>query len=382
MGEIDTNPIESVQSAITFFGQSNEQRKNSPTNDKEVEREREIERLERELAAVKVQVEAKDAAHKQALVKLDHYQKTADELSTLLKNSDAKKNFYIKQSEEAISRVVELESVLTAKEAEKLELEEQIEEKSAYIESLQLAMEKAKEALMSCEIELNMLKDEAAYTNDVEAEVESVKRELEKCREQENEAQVEIALLKFQVHKGRSKLAAAEAAEARAQSEKTALYNALQQMGLEAEETEREKRMLKEAAAKLAHPHPHPPQEELMMITTTTTSNKELEDAKRELEVAVCKIGELRTRAEQATSRAQAAEKAKAALEEQNKKRREYKERRKAALAALRLESMAREFVTKSIKEEDEDDDDHTNNNDDDSSKIYQPLGKVLNMKF
>lgn len=33
MGEIDTKPIESVQTALSFFGQRNEQRKNSPTKD-------------------------------------------------------------------------------------------------------------------------------------------------------------------------------------------------------------------------------------------------------------------------------------------------------------------------------------------------------------
>lgn len=37
MGEIDTNPIESVQTVISFFGQSNEQKKNSPIKDEEEE---------------------------------------------------------------------------------------------------------------------------------------------------------------------------------------------------------------------------------------------------------------------------------------------------------------------------------------------------------
>ncbi|KAK6123185.1 hypothetical protein DH2020_043087 [Rehmannia glutinosa] len=99
MGEIDTKPIESVQTALSFFGQRNEQRKNSPTKDEqEVEKSREIETLEKDLANTKLQLEAKDSAYKQALLKIDHHHKTSDQLTTLLKNSDLHKQFYINES--------------------------------------------------------------------------------------------------------------------------------------------------------------------------------------------------------------------------------------------------------------------------------------------
>ncbi|KAK4437018.1 hypothetical protein Salat_0035700 [Sesamum alatum] len=522
MGEIDTKPIESVQTALSFFGHRNDQRKtSSPTkDDQEVEKEREVESLEKELANLKLQLEAKDSAYKQALLKLDHHHKTADELSILLRNSDSQKDYYIGECREANARLNELESaldqlarqlsesgkvkeqlshvtnelestrgrllnmenelvvlqqakldsltqaqamertlseerlkreellrqasemketivhlkvkadeaerenadVLSAKDAEleslakavsdmkeQLEsamkkvkmmhdVENQIVEKSAYIDSLQLQLNAANELRLLSEragsdavSELNKLKesmdlqekknsDQAAYIGLLETElktlsaelesanaeacslkefVESTKTELEKAREKENDAQVEIALLKSELHKGRSKLAAAEA---RAQSEKSALYNALQQMGLEAEETKRENRVLKELAMKSGDEtsiESHKDDEE-----TLHENGKETEDMKKELEAAMTKIGELRTRAEQAISRAEAAEKAKTALEDHIQRRKERKEKRKAAIAALREESFPIDYdSSESVKYES-------------SSKNYQPLGK------
>lgn len=422
------------------------------------------------MANAKLQLEAKESAHKQALLKLDHYQKTTDELSTLLKNSDLKKNFYINESREATSRAAELESALeqmarqlsqseelqsalqgelallreakaesasqmegllrqvaemnetascfkkegadalAAKEAElesalseaeerrgfmikqleaMADLENQLVEKSGCIDSLQAEVKELKmlseKAASDAVSEVNRLREEMELLEkkslDHEAEVEQIrsevkeaneeanrlKMEMEKTKEEENEAQVEIALLKFELHKGRSKLAAAEAAEARAQSEKSALYNALQQLGLEAEETKRENRNLKEALKLADQETLIPSKEHEEEEKGDDGSGREMEEMRIELEAAVAKMGEMRARAEQATSRAEAAEKAKAALEEQNRRRREGRERRKVALEALREESVEREY--ESIKV-------------DTSSKSYQPLGKVLNMKF
>ncbi|KAL0442194.1 UNVERIFIED_CONTAM: hypothetical protein Sradi_0158300 [Sesamum radiatum] len=530
MGEIDTKPIESVQTALSFFGHRNDQQKTStPTkDDQELEKERELESLEKELANIKLQLEAKDSAYKQALLKLDHHQKTADELSILLRKSDSQKDYYIGESHEANARINELESaleqlarqlsesenikeqlshvtselestrdqllnmenelvvlreaklesslqaqaiertlseerlkteellrqasemketivqlkvkaveverenadVLSGKDAEleslakavsekkeQLEsamkkvmimhdLENQLIEKSAYINSLQLQLNVANELRVASEkaasdavSELNRLKettdlhektnsDQATYIGLLEVElkklmaelettnaevcslkesVESTKTELEKARENENDAQIEIAMLKFELHKGRSKLAAAEAAEARAQSEKSALYNALQQMGLESEETKRENKLLKELAMKSGD---ETSTESHKVEETLHENGKEMEDMKKELEAAMTKIGELRTRAEQAISRAEAAEKAKTALEDHIQRRKDRKERRKAAIAALREESLPRDYDSSdSVKY-------------DSSSKNYQPLGKVLNMRF
>ena len=91
-----------------------------------------------------------------------------------------------------------------------------------------------------------------------------------------------------------------------------------------------------------------------------------LELLKKELEVAMVKIGLFRNRAEQAATRAEAAEKAKATIEDQLRMWQEQKQRRKAALAALRVESAPKQFSSPTIEK---------------LPTKYQPLGKVLNMK-
>ncbi|CAI9767282.1 unnamed protein product [Fraxinus pennsylvanica] len=547
MGEIDTKPIESVRVAISLFGES----KDSPTakkNDQELEKEREVESLLKEYASVKVQLEAKDLAYKQALLKLDHYQKTQHELSTLLKNSDSVKIKYIDEYKESNTRINQLESTikeisdkllefenvqkqlshvtneymtsqgqilktetldalikfestkqveamenalleeklkteellrnisklnetifhlqLKAHEVEEVEAEAQLEcteklsaivddfekqllEKSILTDLLQLELEQANE-LYSCSQkiaadaihELNELKEEmeqqqrksldpATYITSLETEferskmelrnaneevgrlngdVESMMAELEKIRtemavnrERDTEVQVEISLLKSELHKGKSKLAAVEAAEARAQSEKSALYHAVQELALEAEEAEKENRELKEIM-KLANEHTKSMElvegelkakyEETgggmevhvtisrkeyevlikkaqhvdQVVEPIHSNEQELKTSKKELEAAILKIGELRARAEQAISRAEAAEKAKVELEEQKRRWKEHQERRKAALAELREESYSKDYIT-SYKH-------------DNVIANYQPLGKVLNMKF
>lgn len=448
MGEIDTKPIESVQTVISYFGQTNEQKKNSPIKDEEQElkKESEVESLEKEVANIKVQMEAKDNIYKQALVMIDHLQKTADDLSILLNKSDLQKDFYINESREAKMRIKELESALeqsahclsesqkaqqqlmndleskqnqlmnmetehkALERALKLQneelvrqsetmhdLENRVMEKSAQFDSLEMELQQLNMLHVSSEkvasnaiFEANKVREEmeahektrleqAGYIDLLETEVKQLrieleheKTELEKSKEQENEGQVEIAMLKFELHKGRAKLAAAEAAETRAQAQKSALYNALQQMGLEAEEMNKENRLLKESMQSADECEI----EETVEKVVNDLFDEEMEKLRRDLEVAMSKMGELRTRAEQAMSRADAAEKAKAVLEEQIRKRKDHKMRRRAALAALREESVARSDdntyndITDTIK------------HDTSANKSYQPLGKVLNMKF
>ncbi|KAK9996148.1 hypothetical protein SO802_020834 [Lithocarpus litseifolius] len=112
MAEVDTKPIEPVQVALSLFGDKGEQRKSRPTSksDKECENEKELEDLSKDLANYKVQLDAKDAAYKQALLKLAHYQKTADELSNLLKISEIERELCIDECREAETRINELES--------------------------------------------------------------------------------------------------------------------------------------------------------------------------------------------------------------------------------------------------------------------------------
>ncbi|XP_022868806.1 cilia- and flagella-associated protein 58-like [Olea europaea var. sylvestris] len=512
---------------------------------KELE-EREVESLLKDLAIVKVQLEAKDLAYKQALLKLDHYQKTQDELSTLLENSDYVKIKYIDECKECNSRINQLESTikeisdkllefedvrkqvshvtneyitsqgqilntetqidelirtkvestmqveamenalreeklkpeellrnisqlnetifhlqLKAHEVEEVEavaqlecteklsaivddFEEQLLEKSIPTDLLQLELEQANE-LYSCSQkvasdanrELNELKEEmeqqrrknlepATYITSLQTELEQSKMELRNANEEagrlnrdresmmaelekirtematnglrDTKVQVEIALLKFELHEGRSKLAAVEAAEARAQSEKSALYHAVQELALVAEEAKKENRELRELM-KLANEYTKSEEfvkgelnakyekTESLMEVHVTISRKEydalikkarhvdqvvepihaneqaLKNLTKEIEAATLKIGELRARAEQAISRAEAAEKAKAELEEQKRRWNEHQEKRKAALAQLREESYSKDYITS-----DEQDNVIAN---------YQPLGAI-----
>jgi len=111
MGEIDTKPIESVQAALSLFEDKADHRKSRPAGtDKESDKEREIEGILKDLANYKVQLEAKDAAYMQALLKLQHHQYTADELSTLLQSIETERDAYIRECKEASTRVDELES--------------------------------------------------------------------------------------------------------------------------------------------------------------------------------------------------------------------------------------------------------------------------------
>ncbi|KAL2455307.1 WEB family protein-like [Abeliophyllum distichum] len=258
---------------------------------------------------------------------------------------------------------------------------------------------------------------------DLNTNVESVKSELEiraemvETREKENEAQVEIVLLKSELQNERSKLAAAEVSEARSKSETSALYNTLQPLALELEEAKKENQELKKAK-KLADEsksnnivelpvenhsqYGELSEEEVCHLNTNVESVadeeqktyeerkdgtdvhetlikknasldenvQEFEGLKKELEVALSKIEEFRIRAEQAISRAEVAENAKTALEEEIKRRRERKERRKAAITALHEELSSRDTSTANGLKLD------------DAVKNDRSLGKVLNIKF
>ncbi|XP_057479162.1 WEB family protein At1g12150-like [Actinidia eriantha] len=555
MGEVDTKPIESVQAALSLFGEG----KYWSTGSDELGKVKELEDLLKDLANVKLQLEAKDSAYQQALLELDHYQKIANELATLLKNSEFEKDMCINECREGIIRRDELESkvkemtdqlsenekigeqislvmtelnttqaellsmenalsdarearlealtreemretelqmekekteellrhvselnetilhssvaaieaekvrcaILSEKEAEieiattkALEAEEELEfvrkeleamkdlenqlmDKSLTIESLQGELEKTNELRCSSEkaasdainelkqqrmdlellemknidqlgciglleMELNQLKIELKNANEemrrvssdaesTRGELQKVKLEIDEIRARETEAQVEIAMLKSELHKGRSRVAAAEA---RAKNEKSGLYLAVQQLAMEAEEAKKENRRLKDEAENAGEGSESSsqdvklpqiaeseckgeddskalviiPMRESKALVERAENIHETENLKKELENASVKIGELRARAEQATSRAEVAETAKLALEDQLRKWREQRGKRRAALAALREESFPKE-ESRSFNYEQ-------------TPKTYQPLSKILNMKF
>ncbi|PHT47699.1 hypothetical protein CQW23_11907 [Capsicum baccatum] len=538
MGEIDTKSIESVQAALSLFGEKSRDHKKkykSTSCINDTEKEEDIRSVLKYLANLKIQLEAKDSAHKQALLKLDHHENTVDELCTLLMSSELEKEIYMIECRglrihvhELESRIQEmddrlLESVMireqlshatselkatqgdlvaardaklealtqeeamedylsteklkneeilwnvsklneiildlqmTAAEAEEntarlrereteleleaanakeevvsmrnqlelmQDLENELLEKFALIDSMKAELQEVNELRAShekvtsgaatevkklnealelqerknwdqsgyislLESELRQLKGELTKANEeatranadsgtMSLELEKIKKEMVEIREKETEAQVEIAFLKSEIHKGRSKIAAAEIADSVAKSEKSALHLALQQLALKAEEAKNENRRLKEASKaskesrneeseegkEEAKAYITIPKEEYVQVHEEPN---EIQVLKKELKTATLKISELRTRAEQAISRAEAAEKRKAALENQIKRWKEHKERKKAALTALREESISREI---------------TEYEPDNSPKIKQPLGKVLRMEF
>nr|XP_048330718.1 protein WEAK CHLOROPLAST MOVEMENT UNDER BLUE LIGHT 1-like [Ziziphus jujuba var. spinosa] len=253
----------------------------------------------------------------------------------------------------------------------------------------------SQEALIDAfKMELNQQKSELKNTNDsaskLSREVEKLnndivkaKAEINEISERETEAQVEIAMLKSEIHKGRSKIAAAEGAKARAEGVKSGLYLAVQQLAVDAGSAKKENERLKQEADKAdeetdssnsVNPHLENPTEELdasqindtdshvtismkeyeslikkaekedsNWLLASQEKDEELEILKKELEAANAKIAEFRNRAVQAVSRAETAEKAKAQIEDQLRKWREHKQKRKAALAALRDVSVPKE---------------------------------------
>ncbi|CAN4086292.1 unnamed protein product [Withania somnifera] len=249
---------------------------------------------------------------------------------------------------------------------EALELQERKNwDQSGYISLLESELRQLKG-------ELSKAKEEAAHANadlgTMSIELEQIKKEMVEKREKESEAQVEIAFLKSELHKGRSKIAAAEVADSVAKSEKAALHLALQRLALEAEEAKKENRRLKETGKASEESLIEESEEGKGEAKASITIPKEeyeqvheepneIQVLKKELKTATVKISELRTRAEQAISRAEAAEKG----------GKNIKERKKAAFKALREESISTEI---------------SEYKSDTSLKAPQPLGKVLKMKF
>ncbi|KAI7986056.1 hypothetical protein LOK49_LG14G00954 [Camellia lanceoleosa] len=357
MGVVDTKSIESIQASLSLFGERSDHRKNRFISCDELERKKELEGLMKDMANYNVQLEAKGSVYRQALLKLNHYQKTANELSILVKSSEIEKDISMNvekaelmetelqmekgMTDELLRHVSELnEAVLHSKMAsnegekeirvvlvekvtelalatttvveaeEKLEymrkllevmqdLENQLMNKFVFINLLQLDLNQTNELCGSFEkrashaiSELNTEKVERldSDTKKMEGELEKARNEIEEISGREKVAQVEIVMLKSEVHKGRSRIAAAKAVEDE--------YEAL------IEKAEK--------------------------VTELVLENYyELENLKKELEFAMVKIAEFRNRAKQVVSRVEAAEK------DRMRNWGEQREWRKIALAAL-----------------------------------------------
>ncbi|KAL5723022.1 hypothetical protein ACHQM5_006468 [Ranunculus cassubicifolius] len=517
MGEVDTKPFESVQAALSLFGEKNDQRKyrSSGSENKQGQKD-EWELTLIEIANYKMQLEVKEYAHKQALLKVESCNIIAAQLYGQLKNCEAERDQSIEKSREARKQIERLESrieemsnllleardtqeqlvrveneldatleeldfvkaELAASEESKVsamtqaehienafELEKEKNEdllrhvsdlneavclsKVAYIESekgrvimssekdeakqrLEKIREKMKmiedmENLLLCKTicidyllseltqakelvsssqhtasiainDLNQLKSEFQFVGsekfkELQSELEVAKEEIDhlnrgidtlaselritknesvEISKRELEGQVEIALLQGEIHKGRSKVAAAEAAEARALSVKSGLYLAVKQLAIEAKSAKIETKELKLESENIeAHIEESPIQktesagriEDACILEPANKS--EIQALKKELEAAKLEIKELRLITDQAMTKADQADKAKIALEGQLRKWREHKERRRAAtIAALREDLTHTDTIPPTIP------------------TPYQPLSKVLNMKF
>ncbi|KAK1359832.1 hypothetical protein POM88_044306 [Heracleum sosnowskyi] len=211
---------------------------------------------------------------------------------------------------------------------------------------------------------------------------EKLKSEVNEIYKKESDAQLEIAKLKSELHREKSKTAVAESYEERAKRENLALELANQHLILKVEEAKCELQILKDFAYKGSEE----PSEVIEIDGTivgeqrnacisfskkefeslvkkaieSEVTNRKIDELKREIETTTTKMEEFRTRAEQAVWRAEVAEKAKASFEEEKSKWVQHEERRKVDFDAFKQESISSK----------------------NTPKIYMPLGKLLKMKF
>lgn len=104
---------------------------------KEMEKEKDVEGLLKDLANCKVQLEAKESAYLQLLHQVEYYQKKAEELSYLLKDCESERDVYIEECREARLRIDELESKVK-------EMADQLTETGKIREQLSLVLSELK----------------------------------------------------------------------------------------------------------------------------------------------------------------------------------------------------------------------------------------------
>ncbi|XP_061346639.1 uncharacterized protein LOC133292260 [Gastrolobium bilobum] len=199
--EIDTKSIEPVRNALSLFGDKDHQKKYQPTKSK-CDCEIEFEELKKELANCKVQLEAKHAAHMQALLKLEHNQKMTHELSSLLKKSDVERNRYTNASSEGKARKEELEYEMKERADQNLETVKVRDQLSHVLSELKATQRE----LLNKETELVAAKDSELNAL---TKVEHLENALKIEKEQKEELMQQVNELEEVIH--RSKLAAIKA---------------------------------------------------------------------------------------------------------------------------------------------------------------------------
>jgi len=222
-----------------------------------------------------------------------------------------------------------------------------IRDQSVYIHTLEMAMSQLKQEVTVAKEEINALN----ITNEsLTCELHEAKAEVNMNKGSGIETQVEIALLKSKLEEHRLLY----------KNEKITHENVYSET--EAEERYSEKNIEHVTGKSLVEKRTG-----VEGVVGEVGRFSEFALMKKELDIASMKISELRARAEQAQSRAEFAENAKAALEDRIRRHKEHRQRRRLALTALREESTPKPFTPSSSYG---------------TPGSYQPLGKVLNMKL
>ncbi|KAL4360677.1 hypothetical protein GQ457_04G016020 [Hibiscus cannabinus] len=257
------------------------------------------------------------------------------------------------------------------------ELENQLVAKSAHIDSLQAKLEQVPNVLGSMEnasldggIDMNQItqdlefkerkiSDQAFYIKDLEMELKRLELELENAKLEAKNLNCNVEALKSNLEKLQIEM---DEVRKRENDEQVEISHIVGHIMISIEEYDSLIRK-----AEKADEISLSPAEDFNQFTTESANKNEVEALKKELKAAMGKIGLFRNRAEQAATRAEAAEKAKATAEDQLRKWQEQKQRRKAALAALREESAPKQFNPPTIEK---------------LPTNHQPLGQVLNLKL
>lgn len=219
-------------------------------------------------------------------------------------------------------------------------------------ESMEMELSQLKLEVKNANEEMDSLKSNAEMLNDL---LQRAKVEMDEVKKEENKAQaerVECAFINTRV-----KIQQADESENVTEEIKDDQNDAF--VVISAEEYDllvKKAAKANEVSMALVKSYPIQPE-----------SKDELETLKKKLEGAMAKIGELRNRVEQAMTRADAAEKAKAGLEDQIRRYKEHKQKKSAALVALKEVSEPKPMNFPTYEK---------------IPATYQPLGKVLNMKF
>ncbi|XP_028067179.1 protein WEAK CHLOROPLAST MOVEMENT UNDER BLUE LIGHT-like 3 [Camellia sinensis] len=276
--------------------------------------------------------------------------KAIESLKVELNQANELQQLSEKAAPDAINEINQLKSDLEMQERKNMD-------QSDYVELLENEVNKCAKELKTAKKELHCLD---SYYETTKIELKNAKIEMKEITERETEARVEISTLKSELEKAKKENQSLEE-----ESKNSAIVNPQHDNSCKHTNNGCVMMSKEEYVALIGKAAKGE------KVVQNSESGCELGILKKELETMSVKVGVLRTRAAQAASRAEVAEKGKAELEDQMRKWKEQREKRKAALAALKEESISKESSTSSGFEYEQE-----------VPKTYVPLAKVLNLKF